>query len=133
MNAHLAHASSSRLMEYIELLPTAQVRQRARRLYVRSINHDWSEGQLQPLLLQLATQEHRLARTQNGRGSAGQCPATTYAKTPAAGELSNRLAAGATTRPCLPSVRACHGPVPASFEQRSDAGTRVLSGDKRHG
>ena len=94
MNAHLAHASAARLMEHIELLPTGNTRQRARKLWVRSIENDWNEQQLAALLHQLVTrqQDASLSRA-NGRGSAGECPANYGAKTPAAGAWAHRDAA----------------------------------------
>lgn len=94
MNAHLAHASAARLMAHIELLPSASVRQRARRIWVRSIENDWTDQQLAALLHQLATrqQDASLSRA-NGRGSAGQRPANYGAKTPAAGAWAHRDAA----------------------------------------
>lgn len=57
MTSHLAHASATRLMEYIDLLPDASARQRARRIWVRSIDKDWNEEQLAGLLRKLATRQ----------------------------------------------------------------------------
>lgn len=94
MNAHLAHASVTRLMEHIELLPSANVRKRARRLWVRSIEKDWVDDQLAALLRQLVArlQASSLSRA-NGQGSAGHSPASLCAKKPAAGEWVHRDAA----------------------------------------
>jgi hypothetical protein len=119
---HLSHASAGRLLDQLELLPDQALRLRGRRLWTRSIERDWDESQLQPLLLMLIT---RLARA-NGRGSAGQCPARhDSAKTPAVAERMNRVAAGCLS-PDLLSARGNHGPGPATVGRLSGAGARVL-------
>ncbi len=83
---------------------------RAERLQMRAMGRAWSDDTLAALLRRLT--QHRLARTQNGRGSAGQCPATTSAKTPAAGEQVRRDAASNKVH----LARASHGPAMALSE-----------------
>lgn len=102
MTAHLAHATAARLMEHIALqpglLPNANVQKRALRLWERSIENDWSDDQLAALLRRLlATPQAASLSRANGRGSAGQCPASTSAKTPAAGERSIHVVADVTS------------------------------------
>ena len=82
---------------------------RAERLQLRAMDRAWPDDTLAALLRSLM--QRRLARTQNGRGSAGQCPATTSSKTPAVGERFGRDAA------CnLPAAGASHGPAMALSE-----------------
>ena len=91
---------------------------RAERLQLRTMDRAWADDTLAALLRRLT--QHRLARTQNGRGSAGQCPARTTAKTPAIGAQVRRDAASKV----LPA-RANHGPAMALSEhslQRHRAG-----------
>lgn len=115
--SHLDHASAARLFADLELSTDHALRQRSRRLWLRSIDRDWDEAQLRPLLLLLS---RRRTRAENGRGSAGQCPASTAAKTPAVGERCRHVVAVGS-----PTVRANHGPAAASFELCSDAAARV--------
>ncbi|MBL8260893.1 MAG: hypothetical protein JNM58_00610 [Xanthomonadaceae bacterium] len=101
---------------------------RAERLQLRAFDRNWADEALAALLRRLATR-HSLARA-NGWGSAGKCPASASAKTPAAGGRDGGSAACCTH--VLPA-RASHGPAPASSEPCSDVGARVLSQGVRHG
>jgi hypothetical protein len=123
----------------LQLSAAAQMRQiralcghaatvRAERLQIRAIERDWADEQLAALLLRLA-HKHSLTRAK-GWGSAGQCPASTSAKTPAAGERDGGLAACYSH---LLPARASHGPAPGSSENGSAAGARVRSPEVRHG
>jgi hypothetical protein len=82
---------------------------RAERLQLRALDRGWADERLAALLRRM---HQRLARA-NGWGSAGQCPASSPAKTPAAGD---RDGCPAACNDLLPE-RASHGPAGASSEQ----------------
>lgn len=83
---------------------------RAERLQLRALDRGWADETLAALLRRL--HQHSLARA-NGWGSAGKCPASSPAKTPAAGD---RDGCSAACNDLLPE-RAGHGPAGASSEQ----------------
>lgn len=101
--------SAAGLMRLIQAHASYSTLIRAERLQLRAMGRAWADDTLVALLRRLT--QHRLARTQNGRGSAGQCPATTSAKTPAIGAQVRRDAASK-----LLPARANHGPAMALSE-----------------